>query len=780
MPTAFSPTRRDIFIAGCIVLFAFALRVFVVFDRAYRDWAFDPLPQGSDQLTYVSQAQQYEAGTWPNAAFNYQPGITYFFVGIRLFSGGSLGTMRIFSSGVGALSCGVLIGAGWLLTRKRWGGYLAGGLMAVYPPAIFYSTVLLDPFIATFYLSLFIFFALWQRERLALWRTLGLGLLIGLLTITRSNLALIVLAWPVYLAAIASTRKQLALHIAVFALGVVIPIAPVTLWNIKSGSGFQLVTNVGLEEVYRANNRDATGQRSGDPAIDTVQGSYMDALLTDIALNPLRFIELQGHKAGLYWDDGESGNNIDFFLNGKLVSPLLNAIPLDFRILAALGLVGLGVMFYSRLRLQSAPVTSSHPHPPAPSPLRREGEQNAVFKPLLAKRGGVWGGDARFSTALFLTLLNMLIFVGVMALWIEGRLRQPAIVPLIVTAAYLLVRLPDMAHAKAWRPLFVPSLLVALLFGFSEWSIYNLPTKRPVAAVPDDLRAMNVVFDNTVRFLGWRTLPQWTAPGWGWGAKGYPYAVELYWELLEATDTDYNFYLAYVDGGKRYAARDREIGGISYPGKLTSQWRPGEVYSEIAGFRFLPQADLPTEHSGEIQLGVYVWDEQGLIKPVLITAPETGNSYVVLQRFALVDVDTPASLPEMLTVSDLVFGPPGGDQIALKGYTLPGEGTLGEHVTLSFYWQALQDVREDYNLFVHVMDADDHLAASYDGPPRAGLFVTSTWPFIQPVRDDVPLTLPETPGTYKIYIGLTHFLSKDRLPVSAQDNRPLLGEIVVR
>lgn len=725
----FSLTYRDYLMTAGVVLLAFALRVVVVFERAHNDWAFDPLPIGTDQRAYWSQAAEYQAGNWPRQPFTFQPGITYYVVGLRLFAGDSPGMARLFTSLTGAFTCGLMIGAGWLLTRRRWGGYLAGLILAVYPPAIFYATVLLDPVIATFYTALFVFLALWQDKKPVFWRSALLGVVIGLLTITRSNLAILALAWLVVLALARPDKGAILRHAAVFGVAVLLTVAPVTLWNLQSGNGrFQLVSSAGMDEVYRANNRDATGQRSGDPAMDIVPGSFADALLADIRLNPLRFITLQGRKLGLYWSGGESGNNIDYFANGLSASALLRALPFDFRWLAAAGLLGLALLFY---------------------------QQGRMF--------------------VFFALVNGLILVSVMPLWIEGRLRQPAVVPLVLTAAYLGTALPALLPERGWRVLVIPAALTAMLFVVSDWAAANLPVKRPVLAVPPDARRLEVRFDGALRLVAWRTLPEWPAPAWAWGLRDTPYAVELFWQLTAPTQKDYNFYLAYVDSGVRYGGRDRAIGGISYPAKPTSAWQVGEIYSEIAGFRF-NQPNLPTGRSGEVQLGVYTWDSAGQIVNVAV---ENGAGYVVLQRFALVDLAAPDPPPPDMRASELVFGGAPGDSLALLGYAVPEQARAGERLTLSFYWQALADVREDYNLFVHVMDADDVLAAQHDSPPRDGLFPTSTWPFVVPVRDEIELVMPETPGRYTIYIGLKHTITGERLPVPAPDNRPQIGQIVV-
>jgi 4-amino-4-deoxy-L-arabinose transferase-like glycosyltransferase/uncharacterized protein YbaR (Trm112 family) len=732
-------TYRDFAIAIAMVLFAFALRAVVVFDRAYRDNIFIP-PPGSDMLTYMTQAQGYEAGAWPDSPFRYLPGISYYFIGLRAVVGHSLGVLALATSWTGALTCGLVIGAGWLLTRRKWGGYLAGLLLAIYPVTIFYSTVFLDPVLATFLVALFVFLALWQQEGLALWRTAALGLVIGLLAITRQNLATLALAWLVYLVMLRRDWRTLVLHTIAFGIAVVIPIAPVTLWNIQSGGGhFQLITNVGIDEVYRANNRDGTGTYyNRPPAWDTVVGSYNDAMMTDLRLDPLRFVELQGRKIGIYWSNVEPANNIDYLLSGRDISPLLRAIPLDFRLLSGLGLIGLGLLFYDQ------------------------------------RRNGI-----------FFLLVNVLIFIGIMLIWIEGRVRQPAVVPLALTGAYLLARVPEIVRKGNWQPLITPALLTALLFGFSNYALDHLPYKRPFDTLPADARSLDVVFDGKLRLLGWRTLPDWT--GWvaasnGWTTVNGVYVVELFWEVDEPTDQNYNFYLAYVDNSVRYAARDSLIGDISFPPTPTSTWQPGQIYGEISGFRF--PAQMPTERSGDIQVGVYLrsgeeGDPNRVITNVPVTSLPDHPNHITLQRLSVLNLNETPQLADGLTTSSDVFGSAGNDQIALKGYHIPATGKPGEMATFTFDWEALGDIHSDYNLFIHVMDANNQLAAQHDGAPRDGAFVTSTWKPYYPVRDDIPIQLPDKPGTYQVYIGLYEVQSHDRLPIDAPDYRPLIAQIEV-
>jgi 4-amino-4-deoxy-L-arabinose transferase-like glycosyltransferase len=730
-----SPLRRlDYAIAVVIVLFAFALRVVVMVDRASGDPLFDPLPEGSDQRTYVRFAERYEAGDWPDAPFRYQPGFVYYLIAMRALVGTSLAEMRLTTTLLGALACGLVIGAGWLLTRRRWGGYFAGLLLAVYPVAIFYSTELLVEGLATFYVCLFLFLVLWQRERLVLWRSILLGLTVGLCTITRTNLALIGFAWALWLFISGIGWRKALVHTIISFVALAAAIAPVTLYNLQAGNGkFQLITEVGAEEVYRANSRDSDGTYMIDiPAWRTVDQGYDHALLVDIGLRPARFIELQLRKFAIYWSDSEPGNNIDYYQNGEEVSPLLRALPLDFRILSAVGLLGLALLVYEDRRM-----------------------------------------------GLFFTALNGAIFIGVMVIWVVSRVRLPAVIPLTVTTAYLVVRLLDFLRAQEWRPvlrrLAPPAAALTMMFLFCNWAIDNLPNKATVPALPDDAIPANVTFDNQqLQLVGWRFLDEWPAAELGWAQVLQSYAVELFWQISGPTDEDYEFYLAYVQEGQRYVARDRILGTISYPPTPTSMWQAGTIYSEIVGFKF--PLGIPSAHTGSIRLGVYTSDGEPTdpTRAIYPTAADSGAPDIAIQPLAVFDAGQHPTPIEGLTPADAVFG----EQIALRGTHVPEQGAVGETITLDFHWEGLREIAADYTLFIHVMDAEGNRVSGYDGL-LGGALISSTWQPNYPVYERIPVELPESPGTYNVYIGLYSLATMERLSVDAPDNRLLIGQMTV-
>lgn len=90
---------------------------------------------------------------------------------------------------------------------------------------------------------------------------------------------------------------------------------------------------------------------------------------------------------------------------------------------------------------------------------------------------------------------------------------------------------------------------------------------------------------------------------------------------------------------------------------------------------------------------------------------------------------------------------------------------------------AEDEISFNYQMFLHVMDANDSLAAQGDGQPVPGL-PTRTWKPSYPL--EALWTLEGlSPGLYRVYIGLIDAETKERLDVPAPDKRPLLGEVRV-
>jgi len=91
----------------------------------------------------------------------------------------------------------------------------------------------------------------------------------------------------------------------------------------------------------------------------------------------------------------------------------------------------------------------------------------------------------------------------------------------------------------------------------------------------------------------------------------------------------------------------------------------------------------------------------------------------------------------------------------------------GERLRLTLYWRALQPMREDYTVFVHVARADGAILTQRDVQPRDGTHPTSSWVMDEWVVDPHELVIPSDapPGTYWLRVGMYFQPTMQRLPV---------------
>lgn len=108
----------------------------------------------------------------------------------------------------------------------------------------------------------------------------------------------------------------------------------------------------------------------------------------------------------------------------------------------------------------------------------------------------------------------------------------------------------------------------------------------------------------------------------------------------------------------------------------------------------------------------------------------------------------------------------------------------GGQIYLTLYWQALENIDDDYTVFTHLLDSEGRLRAQKDNPPVNGLLPTSAWEvgeiiqdrYIIPLSPDVPL------GEYQLEIGMYQLETGQRLEVREGPeggDRILLGTVEV-
>ena len=279
-----------------------------------------------------------------------------------------------------------LMGVGTVLLVYRWGATMAGrttglvaaALTAVYAPFIFYETTLLTATLIL-YLSVIILnlteTALTNRKSLNFWL---LGGVIGLSALARP---LVLIFMPFLYLLLAMDDKTAWLKRSLFVtLGVLIILFPVGIRNLVLSGEFTLTTSSAGMNFFIGNNPDATGlyweapflssyepqfededyrrvasQEMGKELSTREAGSYwFNRSLDWIIHKPFTYLKLLGLKVFYFWNRAEFANNVSIYL-GKDLSPLLKFNPFGFWLIAPLGLGGLILMFrrlgWKRVRL---------------------------------------------------------------------------------------------------------------------------------------------------------------------------------------------------------------------------------------------------------------------------------------------------------------------------------------------------------------------------------------------------------------------------------------------
>jgi len=153
-----------------------------------------------------------------------------------------------------------------------------------------------------------------------------------------------------------------------------------------------------------------------------------------------------------------------------------------------------------------------------------------------------------------------------------------------------------------------------------------------------------------------------------------------------------------------------------------------------------------------------------------------------LAMYALVGVLAPAfARPAPLTSQQMAAIPHRldvtfEDKARLLGYEVEGDTVHpGEQVTVTLYWQALASMREDYAVFVHLVNSAGALSAQRDTFPGLGNLPTSQWKPGDTFMDRYRTEIGETayaPDEALVRVGL-YLPNGPRLTAFSIDGHPL-------
>jgi tetratricopeptide (TPR) repeat protein len=238
---------------------------------------------------------------------------------------------------MGALSCGLLFLAGDLAFSRRV-GWIAGVVLALYPPAIFFDGIVQKASLGGVLVTLLLYLAVRadRRPRRTSWFAVGIAL--GLLMLTREEtllLAPVLLGWIVWSFRDRPLRER-AGFVGAWLGGAALVLIPVAARNAHVGGEFVLTTSQAGSNFYIGNHAGANGSytplrpgRSNTPLerIDArelaelgagrklsaaeVSAYWFDQSFTWIRANPLAWGRLLLRKARLLFNADEIADSED-------------------------------------------------------------------------------------------------------------------------------------------------------------------------------------------------------------------------------------------------------------------------------------------------------------------------------------------------------------------------------------------------------------------------------------------------------------------------------------
>jgi hypothetical protein len=231
------------------------------------------------------------------------------------------------------------------------------------------------------------------------------------------------------------------------------------------------------------------------------------------------------------------------------------------------------------------------------------------------------------------------------------------------------------------------------------------------------------------------------APYLGYGEKLQGLPVTLYWETINAIDTNHgktNVYIRLVDGqGNSWGQVDRLILAGLW---RTNRWHPGYFLRDEYKLPVDPATPPGLYH---LEIGLYDF--------------ETGQNYGVVKNLGQITLTPPEKLPQIEDLPlDSQVSTPLNDSLTLVGHDYTDAALPpGAEVVGKIFWQAMQPMTQDYWVEFSFVDedrkkyiiAEQPLSPSY--PPdqwRRNEIVGAAYRF------QVPAVAP--PGEYPIMVTL--------------------------
>lgn len=377
-PPGAAPRARES-AAGRFVVPAVAIFVGAFLVRALNIWQLRAAPffgyVGGDGRSYDEWAQEIVAGNWLGTEVFYQaPLYPYFLAVIYAVFDHDTVVVRFVQALIGAASCVLLALAARRFFDRR-AGIVAGVMLSLYAPAIFYDGLIQKSVLDLFLLCLSLWIIAGLNLEATVRRWCGLGAAMGALVLSRENALVLfpaVLIWILFAFRPQGARRLVFAGCFLGAAAAVL--LPVAVRNQVVGGEFHLTTSQFGPNFYIGNHAGADGSykplrpRRANPKFERLDATelaeqdegralapaevsayWTRRALDDITDDPVRWLSLMGRKLALTWNAHELMDTEDLYTYAEYSLPLrLTRFVLNMGVLAPLALAGVWITWSRR------------------------------------------------------------------------------------------------------------------------------------------------------------------------------------------------------------------------------------------------------------------------------------------------------------------------------------------------------------------------------------------------------------------------------------------------
>lgn len=294
------------------------------------------------------------------------------------------------------------------------------------------------------------------------------------------------------------------------------------------------------------------------------------------------------------------------------------------------------------------------------------------------------------------------------------------------------------------RPFYFVEFNPELRGASAQRSVQAVPL--PLASEPQpQFKLANTNIVPQVDVLGYDLEPNPPQPG-------KPTRVNIYYRARERMYPMYSSLLSVSDlTGKPVADYPGFPASFYFP---TYRWQAGDFYRDAFTVYFPNDAPIGLYN---LDLFWYVYDLDSR------KSDYSRESHAALGEIRVGDVNA-ANIAHAASARV-------GEAVTFLGWSGTPSVARGQSLALDLFWRGERELRDEYTVFVHLVDANGQVVADADAPPSSGLYPTNRWRANEIVRDRHVLKIPSdlAPGNYSLAIGMYLPATGARLPIGTSD-----------